>query len=78
MGAPKTERKFRRVIRIPETCKRTGLSKTTLWRKEKAGEFPPRVRLSERSTGHYEDEVDDWINNLERVDLAGQKVAANV
>ena len=74
MGAVTTQRQFnRRIIRISETCKRTGLSKSTLRREEIKGTFPRRVRLSERSSGHFEDEVNEWINNRERVECVGQQ-----
>ena len=36
-------------------------SKPHLWRKERAGEFPKRVPLGDRSHGWDEDEIDAWI-----------------
>ncbi len=36
-------------------------SKPHLWRKERAGEFPKRVPLGDRSHGWLESEIDDWI-----------------
>jgi prophage regulatory protein len=59
--------KPRRIIRKPEILARTGLSYSTIWRYERAGEFPQRVRLNVDDTsqtspvGWYEDEVDQWI-----------------
>ena len=55
----------RRIIRKPEVRRRTGYSDTTIWRKEKAGQFPKRIALSPdgMAVGYYEDEVDAWINS---------------
>jgi len=66
--------KHRRIIRLKETSARTGYSLSQLWRLERAGNFPTRVRLSERSVGHYEDEVDRWIHD--RVRGVGRQVRA--
>jgi hypothetical protein len=30
---------------------------------ERKGEFPKRVKLGENSSGHYEDEVEEWIRS---------------
>jgi prophage regulatory protein len=58
----------RRIIRKPEVRRRTGLSDTTIWRKEKAGEFPQRIQLSPdgMAVGYYEDEVDAFIHSRVR------------
>jgi prophage regulatory protein len=36
-------------------------SKPHIWRQEKAGNFPKRVRLGERTPGWDESEVDQWL-----------------
>jgi prophage regulatory protein len=62
-----TTRAQRSIIRNPEVQKRTGLSGSTLWRLEQAGQFPARVQLgSPQAVGWYEDEVDDWVNSRSR------------
>ena len=33
-----------RILRIPEVVRITGLSKTTIWRRVKSGDFPAPVR----------------------------------
>lgn len=43
---------------------RTGISRTTLWRYEKAGKFPQRIYLSERSPRWIKREVDEWVVSL--------------
>jgi prophage regulatory protein len=61
----KGELAARRIIRRPEVEGRTGYSGTTIWRKERDGQFPKRVQLSSdgMAVGWYEDEVDDWIQS---------------
>ena len=53
-----------RILRTPEVVRITGLSKTTIWRRVKSGDFPPPVRLGSmetRSVGWREGEVERWI-----------------
>lgn len=38
-----------------------GLSRTTLWRAERRGDFPRRIRLSLGRVGWSEAEVLDWL-----------------
>lgn len=39
------------------------LSKTQLWRLERANKFPKRVKITERSYGYVETEIDDYIRD---------------
>ena len=39
----------------------TGLSETTLWRLEKAGDMPAKIRLSVRRIGWMRDEILAWL-----------------
>lgn len=58
----KTEEKKRtRVIRKPELLATVGLSDPTIWRMEKEGKFPKRIRLGGNSCGWFENEVLDWL-----------------
>jgi len=62
-----------RIIRKPELFSRVGLSDATIWRMEKDGKFPRRVKLGGKSVGWIDDEIKGWfadrLNN--RVQLAG-------
>jgi prophage regulatory protein len=49
-------------------------SKPHLWRKERAGEFPKRVPLGDRSHGWDEDEIDGWIA-ARKAERGGKKAA---
>jgi len=61
---------MRRILRWDDVVWRSGLSKSTLYRMEKEGSFPRRVRLSQRTSGIFEDEFEAWQEALERVELA--------
>lgn len=39
----------------------TGLSKTTIWRLERAGNFPKRVKLSAGAVGYHLSDVQAWL-----------------
>lgn len=41
---------------------RVGLSSTTIWRLEKSGKFPRRVKLGGAAVGWLESEIDQWIS----------------
>src|SRR5688500_8887809 len=47
-----------RMLRFPAVRDRTGLSRSTVWRLERAGEFPRHRRLSANTVAWAEDEVD--------------------
>lgn len=50
-----------RILRLEEVTKMVGLSRTTLWRMERKGEFPARVPLSSRSVGWRFADIDRWM-----------------
>jgi predicted DNA-binding transcriptional regulator AlpA len=52
-----------RILRSKEVQDMTGLSRTTLWRLERKGEFPARVTLGQNSIGWRFNEVNEWISN---------------
>ena len=55
-----------RILRIPEVVEVTGLSRTTIWRRVKSGDFPPPVRLGSlatRSVGWPESKVEGWLDS---------------
>lgn len=53
----------RRIVRIPEVLSRCGLSRSSVWRLERAGRFPFHVRIGIRAIGWYEHEIDQWLDN---------------
>jgi prophage regulatory protein len=50
-----------RLLRFGEVRQRTGLSRSTIWRMERSGIFPKRVKVSVNVVAWREDEVDAWI-----------------
>lgn len=59
-----------RIMRTPEVVKITGLSKTTIWRRVRSGDFPAPIRLgglATRSVGWREGEIENWIDTREVV-----------
>ena len=59
----------RRILRLPEVLERTGLRRSTLHRRRRAGEFPLPVKLGgtgSRAVGWFEDDVDAWMDGLKR------------
>ena len=52
-----------RMLRFPVVRERTGLSRTTVWRMERRGEFPAHCQLSANTVGWLEEEVTAWIRS---------------
>lgn len=50
-----------RIIRLKTVLDRTGLSRTTLYRKMGEGTFPRQVRISVHGAGWRESAVNRWI-----------------
>jgi prophage regulatory protein len=48
------------ILRVSEVEERTGLSRITIWRKVRAGAFPPPIQLSENTIGWPEADVAAW------------------
>ncbi len=62
-----------RIIRLKTVLDRTGLSRSTLYRKMADGTFPDKVRISVHGAGWHESAVNRWISNpvAYREDRAG-------
>ena len=50
-----------RIIRLKTVLTRTGLSRSTLYRKIAEGSFPRQLPISVHGTGWHESAVDRWI-----------------
>ncbi|QNG45743.1 helix-turn-helix transcriptional regulator [Sphingobium yanoikuyae] len=50
-----------RIIRMKTVLARTGLSRTTLYRKMSEGTFPRQVKISVHGAGWRESAVNRWI-----------------
>jgi prophage regulatory protein len=52
-----------RIIRLKTVLARTGLSRSTLYRKVADGTFPRQISISVNGAGWYESAVERWIAN---------------
>jgi len=52
-----------RILRLGAVLNRTGLTRSTLYRKIQTGTFPKQVRIATRCTGWRESAVSDWMRN---------------
>ncbi len=50
-----------RILRIRTVLDRSGLSRSTLYRKMNDGTFPRQVKISEHCSGWRESEINQWI-----------------
>lgn len=53
--------KSRRVLRLPEVEQKVGLRRDAIYAGARAGTFPKPVKLTERASGWFEDELDAWL-----------------
>jgi len=54
------------ILREKEVIKVVGLSRTSIWRKERLGTFPRRVKLGPegRAVGWLRSSIEDWLQGL--------------
>jgi len=52
-----------KLLRFPAVRDRTGLSRSTIWRLERQGDFPKHRRISANVVAWVEDEVLNWIHS---------------
>lgn len=45
----------------------SGLSRVSIWRMERLGQFPARIQVSTNRVGWYGSEILEWINSRPRV-----------
>lgn len=50
-----------RILRLPEVCRRTGLSRAMIYRLQAARRFPQSVRITAYAVGWIEEEVNAWL-----------------
>lgn len=65
-----------RIVRPAEAVTITGRSLATLWRDEKAGRFPKRIRLGENAVGYRLSDLQAWIDSCEIVTSENVKQVA--
>ena len=65
-----------RMLRFVDVIACTGLSRTTIWRRVKAGTFPAPLSLGDNSCGWPENLIIDWIESRPVVTYANQEADA--
>jgi prophage regulatory protein len=50
-----------RILRLRAVLERTGLSRSTLYRKIQEGTFPSQVRIAARCVGWRESAITEWL-----------------
>jgi prophage regulatory protein len=50
-----------RIIRLKTVLNRTGLSRSTIYRKIAEGTFPAQLRISTNGAGWHESEINRWV-----------------
>ena len=52
-----------RILRLNSVLNRTGLSRTTMYRKIQEGTFPRQLKISINGAGWRESAIDRWVEN---------------
>lgn len=52
-----------RILRLKAVLARTGLSRSTMYRKMDKGTFPRNIKISERCAGWRESTIAEWLKN---------------
>ena len=50
-----------RIVRLKTVLARTGLSRSTIYRKIAEGSFPAQLKISTHGTGWHESDINRWI-----------------
>ena len=54
------------IIRFAQVRERAGLSRATVYRRMRKGEFPSSIDLGNGQLGWFEEEVDEWVASRPR------------
>ena len=49
------------ILRMPKVCEKTGLAKSTIYKKVSTNEFPRPISLGGNAVGWLESDLDNWI-----------------
>lgn len=58
-----SQTKPKKLLRLPVVCERTGLSKPSIYRLMRKGQFPLAVKISQRAVGWYEHKIERFIES---------------
>jgi len=51
------------ILRSADPERLIGVHRTTLWRWEREGHFPKRIKLASRASGYLRSEVEKWLQD---------------
>jgi prophage regulatory protein len=63
-----------KIHRLPAVKDRTGLSRSSVYEKIAAGDFPKPISLGARAVGWLESDIDAWIDNRVAVSRSTQSI----
>jgi len=52
------------ILRLPQVIQKTGLCRSSIYASIAKGNFPKQLKLTKRTSGWLESEVNDWIATL--------------
>ncbi|MCH9647757.1 MAG: AlpA family phage regulatory protein [Deltaproteobacteria bacterium] len=62
-----------RILRTNQVIHLLGISRVTLWRWERKGLFPPKVRLGPNVVGWKETDLDAWLDSKSQAGAQGDE-----
>jgi prophage regulatory protein len=62
----------RKVLRLPDVQNKIGIRRDSIYRSAREGWLPRPIKLTERCSGWFEDEIDQWLT-----ERAAQRTAPN-
>lgn len=65
----------RRTLRRAQVVQKTGVSQATIFRLERAGDFPRHFLLTARCAVWFEDEIDRWLEDRQAKAMAAAPLA---
>ena len=66
------------ILRFSALEQMVGLSRTTVWRMERAGSFPSRLQLSDNAVGWLRSDIEEWIAQRKPVGQQQQGLPASI
>ena len=58
----------KQILRPKDVIREFGLSRTTIWRKEREGTFPKKVKIGSRAVGYLRTDLEGWLQGLKDQD----------
>lgn len=69
------DKRSSRILRINEVTKIVGLSASSIWRMEREGRFPKKIKLLKNAVGWSESEIEAWMETRKVVKLGKHRTS---